>query len=207
MTPLANALKSTGTGVDVSARAAEAIADALNMRGFDALIPTQQGTSFLQVTNARGALCQLTIYDSGVFAWEYRYRDSSRSDPSVLAAMITCILGGNRAADACVPVAHHPRMTLKGQVGRALAAQGMQVCLNVLDEDEPSFEVYAEIAIANPACRGRGFVCTADDGLICWHGRICDPDHPDDGLDLDEVTRTLARTLAASGLPAKEQLS
>jgi len=183
---------------DTAGRAADAIADALNIRGFDALIPAQQGTSFLQVTNARGALCQMTIYGSGAFGWEYRYRDSGRSDPSVLVAMITCILGGSDAAGTLLPVAHHPRPTLKGQIGKALAGRGMQARLNILDKDESAFEVYAEVTVTNPTLPDRGTVSVADDGLICWRGQIRDPKQPGDGLDLDEITRTLGRVLATA---------
>ncbi len=179
-----------------SARAAGSIADGLSTLGFDARVPTHRQSALIQVTNVRGALCQLIICDSGVFDWEYRYRDSSRSDPSVLAAMVLCMLGGNCTAGACAPVARHPRLTLKGQIGRTLADQGMQVGLNILDKDETALEVYAEISIANPACSNRGFVWVADDGLIHWHGQISNPEDPASGLDLDEITGTLARALA-----------
>ena len=181
--------------------AAGAIADALTSQGFDIRDPNQPGSSFLQITNAPGALSELTIYDSGHIDWEYRSRDGSQSNPSVLAAMTLRILSTDPGTSSPVPVARDPRMTLKGQVGRALADQGMQVRLDVLDEDEQLFEVYAEITITNPASPDRGTIRIADDGPLWWRCRIRDPEDPDSGgLDLDEITGAIARALtAASG--------
>jgi hypothetical protein len=198
MTALACAPEATETSEEMSARAAQTIADGLTTLGFDACIPTHRHSTLIQVTNVTGAMCQLIIFDTGVFDWEYRYRDSSRSDPSVLAAMVMCILGANHAAGSCAPVAYHPRLTLKGQIGRTLASQGMRVRLNIIDEDESALEVYSEIAITNPACASRGFVCVADDGLVHWRGRISNPEDPASGLDLDEITGTLARALTTA---------
>ena len=115
--------------------------------------------------------------------------------------MIMRILSGERAARATVPVARDPGLTLKGQIGRALAGHGMHVSLNVLGEDETDFDVYAEIAAVNPACPDRGTVRADDDGLICWHGQIRDSENPEDGLDLDEITRTLAGALTTAHRP------
>jgi hypothetical protein len=179
-----------------SADAAQAIADALTERGYDVRDPCQPGSSFLQFTNVRGTMCELTVYDSGAFDWEYRCLDPSRSAPAALAAMALCILSGDAAPVAGAQVACDPRMPLKGQAGRALAGQGMCVRLDVLDEDEQYFEVYAEISVTSPEHPGRGTVRITDDGLLCWRGQLRNPEHPDADLDLDQLTDTLARTLA-----------
>jgi len=74
----------------------------------------------------------------------------------------------------------------------------MQVCLNVLDKDEQLFEVYTEIAVTNPARPDRGTVRVGDDGLICWHCTIGTSGCPEGGVDLDDVSGTLGRVLAAA---------
>jgi hypothetical protein len=183
---------------DTAARAAEAIADALTLHDFDVCEPGQPGSVFLQVSNVRGARCELTVYDSGRLDWEYRHHDGDRSDPCLLAAMILHLLGGDHATTGCAHVTHHPQQTLKGQVGRVAADQGMQVCLNVLDKDAQVFEVYAEITITNPTRPDRGTVRVADDGLLCWHCQIQHPGHPENGLEIGEITTTLAQSLTTA---------
>ncbi len=197
MTAITETPETTTLDNGLAAKTAEIAADALNAHGFDVRNPAQQGSSILQVTNVRGALCELVMCGSGVFDWEYRSLEGSQSDPSRLAAMAMCILSVDRAADSCVPVAHNRGVTLKGQIGRALADQGMHVSLNVLDTDELFFEVYSEVAITNPARPDRGTVCVADDGLLWWRGQVRNADHREDGLDLADITDTLTRTLLA----------
>jgi hypothetical protein len=126
---------------DIAASAAAAIADALTRRDFDVCEPSQPGSRFLQVTNVSGARCELTVYDSGRLDWEYLHHHGGQPDPRVLTAFTLHLLGGNPAAARYAPITHN--LTLKGQVGRAVTGQGMQVRLNLLDMDELLFEVYA----------------------------------------------------------------
>jgi hypothetical protein len=186
----------TATAPHGSAAAAQAIAHALTGHGHDVRVPGQAGSSFLQIANVRGARCELTVYDSGAFDWEYLRHDPGRPAPAALAAMALRILRGDATPVASVPVPGDLRLSFKGQAGRALAGQGMCVRLDVLDEDEQYFEVYAEISVTSPAHPGRGTVRITDDGLLCWQGQLRTPEHPDAELDLDQLTQTLARTLA-----------
>ena len=195
MTAIVNA-PTANQADDIAARAAAAIADALTQRDFDVCEPVQPASRFLQVTNVRGARCELTLYDSGRLDWEYLHHRGDRPDPRVLAAMTLHLLGGDATTARYAPVTQN--LTLKGQVGRAAHWQGMQVRLNLLDMDDLLFEVYAEIAITNPALPDRGTVRVADDGLICWHCQIRHPGHPDDGLDIGDITTALARTLTTA---------
>jgi hypothetical protein len=200
MTTLGNS-HAAGTDGDLTGRAAEVIADGLNSNGFDVRFPGLPGRAYLQVTNTRDASCELTVYASGAFDWEYRYRDGSRADPTVLSAMTMRILAGDHAARACARLPYNPRMTVKAQVGRAIADQGMRVSLNVLEKGESDFEVYAEITAINPAHPGRGTVRVSDDGLISWRGQIAGTGEPDEGLGVREITQALASALAYGGLP------
>jgi hypothetical protein len=181
---------------DRAGRMADALADILNSLGFDVRVPAQPGSSFLQLTNVRAAVCELTIYDSGVINWEYRRQDNSRSGTATLAAMALSVLSGEASKGTFVPAPHDPQTrTLIGLIGRALIGQGMIVELNVLDRDEQSFEVYSEIAIMNPGHPERGSIHIDDDGLLNWYCQVSDAGHPG-GLDLEAVVRTLTETLA-----------
>src|SRR5580658_1141878 len=190
-----SAMTETATAPPDSAAAAHAIADALTGHGHDVRVPGQEGSSFLQVTNIRGARCELTVYASGAFDWEYLCHNLGRPAPAALAAMALRILTGDAAPAASAPAAGDRCLSFKGQAGRALAGQGMCVRLDVLDEDEQHFEIYAEISVTSPAHPGRGTVRITDDGLLCWHGQLRTPEHPDTELDLGQLTQTLARTL------------
>jgi hypothetical protein len=193
MSSIAEAPGTTGQA-GFAAQAAEAIADALTREDLDVQFPGQDGNSFLQVTNVPGALCELTICDSGLFDWQYRCLDSSRRDTAVLAAAVLRMLAG-QPSDGRPPVTAEPRLTMISQAGRTLARQGMQVRLNLLDTDEQLFEIYSEIAVTNPARPDRGTIRLADGGLIRWRGQLSNPADPESGLALSELTGTLTRVL------------
>jgi hypothetical protein len=71
----------------------------------------------------------------------------------------------------------------------------MHVTLDTLDRDETFYEIYAEVAITNPAQPHRGTARVTDDGAIWWHCRIRDHHHATDGLEVTDITDTIARTL------------
>ena len=112
--------------------------------------------------------------------------------------MAMTILTGNHSPALTVPVMAEPGATLIGHVGRSPSDQGVQVRLNILDKDQRNFEVYTEIAVTNPARLDRGIVRVGDDGLICWHGTMRIPGRPEDGINLDDISGTLGRTLTAT---------
>jgi hypothetical protein len=175
----------------------ETVADALCSRGFDVRNPAKDESSYLRITNVRGTLCELTIHDSGVADWEYRSCDGSQPDPTLMTTIAMCIL--DPAPGNYGPVPHDPHLTLKGMIGRALADQGMLVSLHVLDTDRLFFDVYAEIAVTNPAQRDRGTIRVSDDGAIWWQCRILqDQESCIHGLELGEIADTIARALTTA---------
>jgi hypothetical protein len=68
----------------------------------------------------------------------------------------------------------------------------MRVSLNLLDQDNDSYEAYAEIQVTNPAA-ARGTVRVTDDGDLSWQ---CRAHGPADGVPPAEIAAILARALA-----------
>ena len=64
------------------------IADELTAAGYSVHDP-----GCLKIINARGALADLTITESGLLTWEYRSREGSHIDPDQLTGIVTAILG------------------------------------------------------------------------------------------------------------------
>jgi hypothetical protein len=170
------------------------VGDGLNALAFDVIGPQESEFSYLKVTNARDALCELTIDKIGTVTWEYRFA-GPQPDPVLLAAMAMRILCG-AAPGATVSVPDDPRLTFKGKVGRALADAGMQTALKVMNKDELFMEVYAEVEITNTRLPGWGTIEVADDGAMWWHCHLHEPDVYPDGPQIDEVTATIADVLA-----------
>jgi hypothetical protein len=167
------------------------VGDGLNALAFDVISPQESEFSYLKVTNARDALCELTIDKIGTVTWEYRCA-GPQPDPVLLAAMAMRILCGT----ATVSVPEDPRLTFKGKVGRALADAGMQTALKVMNKDELFMEVYAEVEITNTRLPGRGTIEVADEGAMWWHCHLHEPEVFPDGPQIDEVTATIADVLA-----------
>jgi hypothetical protein len=165
MTTTDSPLRATVLRAGFADATAEAIAEVLNVCVLDVRNPAPPGSSFLEVTNPRGALCQLTICDNGMFDWQYCCRDRSRVDPAMLATVALCILGTDPATSRFPAVTRYPR-SLIGQTGGTLADQDMNVRFKVLDKDDQFFEICTMLAIANSAHSDRGTVCVADDDLI-----------------------------------------
>lgn len=170
------------------------VGDRLTALAFDVISPQASEFSYLKVTNARDALCELTIDKIGKVTWEYRGA-GPQPDPGLVAAMAMRILCGP-GSSATVSVPDDPRLTFKGKVGRALAEAGMQTVLKVMNKDELFMEVYAEVEIANTRLPGRGTIEVADDGAMWWHCHLHEPDVYPDGPQIDEVTATIADVLA-----------
>src|SRR5258708_33551742 len=49
---------------------------------FDLTIPAWDGSAYLKISNARGALTDLTIGSDGIITWEYRSTSGSYPDPA-----------------------------------------------------------------------------------------------------------------------------
>jgi hypothetical protein len=177
-------------------RALHVVADGLTAHGFDTRSPTWERSYHLDVTNVRGALCEVNLAEGGKATWEYRRCHSCRADPMQIVDMVTSVLGAGDRGHRKGPARYLPDLTLKGVVGRALVEHGMSVCLREIHRDDVNFEIYAEIEAANPADPGRGKVRVADDGTIRWECSFHDLVAAADGLQPSDIAEAIARALA-----------
>lgn len=69
---------------DAAANALTRIADELTGSGFAAHSPVWDGSAYMKITNARGALCDVTITTYGTVTWDYRSCDGSHVDPCLI---------------------------------------------------------------------------------------------------------------------------
>jgi hypothetical protein len=167
------------------------LADLLTEADFSLDIPGEG--CLLKISNARGALCELTITEAGDLTWEYRPYAGRHADPAQLAGLVRDLLDPDGFAGE-LPVMRRDDLTLKGLAGRALADHGMRVTFHVLDIDDYFFDTYAEIRITNPAKPERGTARLNDDGAIWWDCHLCSA-APTEGLPLPEVAGTITRAL------------
>jgi len=168
-----------------------AIADELTATGYGTHSPIWDGSAYLKITNARGALCDLTITTSGSLTWDYRSRDGSHVEPDQITGIVLDILSPGTSRPGAAPTLY-PATSLKGAVGQALAAHGLRVTLKLLDQDHDLYETYAEIQVTNPADPARGTVRVTDDGDLTWH---CTTHDQVGGITLAEIAATLTRAL------------
>jgi hypothetical protein len=179
----------------MAADAVLAVADGLTGHDFDVLEPASDGSRYLQVTNARNALSEITISENGRANWEYRPFCGSAPGPVQVMYMVMDVLGGN--GDECRRACPRrpPNLTLKSIVGRVLRECGMQVRVAEMSRDDDFAELHAEIMVANPARPGRGFARVGDDGMIRWECRLGDPAAGSERIGPGELAGTIARAL------------
>ena len=197
MTATLNTEKPCVTPAITAVDSLTAIADELTACGFSAHDPAGDGSAHMKLTNARGALCELTITSVGAVTWDYRSYDGNRIDSRHLAALFLDLLDPNRDDDGSTTAPHRAAVTLKGAVGMMAARHGMRVKLDLLDEDAEFYESFAEMQITNPAQVDRGTVCVSDDGALHWHCLL--QPSPASGLTVTSIAATLAIALINAG--------
>lgn len=153
----------TADGTEAQA-ALHTLADGLTSQGFDIAGQAWEQSHQLAITNVRGALCQVSLRDDGHLTWEYRLCHGTYADPAHLTGIVLRLLG----ADIRQPAPRYPGLTLKGVVGRALAACGMTVRLVILQHDDITYDLYAEVEATNPTRLGRGRVRITDHATLRW---------------------------------------
>ncbi len=169
-----------------------AIADDLTTSGFAAQSPIWDGSAYLKITNARGALCDLTITADGTLTWEYRSHQGSHINAGQITRIVLDLLSPGTTPRAGAGPAHRPGATLVSAAGRALAACGLRVTLKLIDQDHDYYETYAEIHITNPVDPARGTARITDDGDLTWQ---CHARGPAGGITPAEIADTINRAL------------
>jgi len=199
--PLMSAAALTGHDQqDCSETAADvrlAIADGLTAHDLDVLDPAAEGSQYLKVTNARGALCEIMISEHGSATWEY-HPFGGEPGPAQVTAMVLELLGAGNGEHLDASSKQRPGLTLTGIVGKALTERGMRVRLAEAGRDEDLSEMYAEIVVINPARPDRGTAQASDDGMIRWECRFTDPARSTRGIDPAAIAGTIARALSAA---------
>jgi hypothetical protein len=153
----------TGTA-DSQPAMMRAVADKLRDQGIDVRLPDPGDGPCLTITNAKQARSDLTVDDSGYVTWDYWPLSEGTTDPADITAVALAVLGGS--IDGPAPSTRRA-LTLKGAVGQALQARGMNVTMAVYT-DSNAFEVAADIIADNPDLPECGQVHVTDDGYLTW---------------------------------------
>ena len=113
---------------DEPGTAMRAVAEKLAARGSGVRSPEWEESRRLTITSAGRARCELTVEDGGPVRWDYRPRSGRGTDPAEMTALMLRVLGAPGEPRTRV----HPGVSLKGVVGRALAARGVKVGMEVV---------------------------------------------------------------------------
>jgi hypothetical protein len=173
------------------------IADGLTARGFDVTITAGEQPGRLDLTNVRGALCQVELTSTGTVTWQYRPFHGTRISPAQIASMVMRTLGvASSAHEPIAPIRQHPGLGIKGAVGRALAERNLNVRLQIIHQDDVNFELYAAVEVTNLRNPTRGHVHVGDDSAIHWHCHLYSPAADINGLPPADISATIATALA-----------
>jgi hypothetical protein len=107
------------------------------------------------------------VEDCGLITWEWHPAAAGGADPKQLADVASTLLTGQsvvypRRGDSY----GRPELTLKGIVGRELAARGLAVDLEVY-RDEAYFDAHAAIVVTTSSDSGAEVRIT-DNGCLSW---------------------------------------
>jgi hypothetical protein len=192
-------------GQDAAALAALVITDELTRHSLDVRSPDDDGSHYLRVTNAPGALCHVSVAADGSVEWERWPCQGRQADPACAAAAVLRILGGDAGARPAAAHAGRCRcgVSFTAAAGRILAGHGMLVTVRAYPDQE-FFEVYSEIEVTNPAMPERGTVAVADDGSVLWRCRA--RLRPDDAGSVDpaQIAAMIAQALTCGDRPATQ---
>jgi hypothetical protein len=158
--------------------------------GYGFTIPAWDGDAYLKISNALGALTDLTITSEGNITWEYRSTHGKHVDPAKLVVTTTTLLDPDAPSPRPYPPPHHDGAFIHVAASYALCRYG----LTITNRQQPEPDAYTILTVTNPAQPARGTVEITDDGELSWHTRA--PHHPDGGLTLADIAGTISRALA-----------
>jgi len=166
----------------------------LTAGGLDIWNPAWVGTDYLKITNAPGALSELTISDAGLVTWEFRPFHGSPVDTREIARRAPALLGASPAEISSDPTPRPSRVALKDDIAQRLRACGLDVSVHALNVDASG--PYCEITATNPAMPTRGRIQLAEDGMIRWECRVQENDRAQ-GAKLADIALTISAAVAA----------
>jgi hypothetical protein len=182
--------------------AIEAVGDGLNAQGLDVRTFASDNCRHLKVDNVRSTVADLFIYPKGTVNWDYHSFDGTTHDPSRVTTITLAILADPGTPDSAT-VVRYPQMSFLGSVGRATIERGLSATFSSRDPDNARFKIHDEVAITNPARPRRGTVQVTNDGALWWTCQLRSQPHSQDGLDLVEITNSIARALINSLTPQR----
>jgi hypothetical protein len=138
------------------------------VRGFAVRYPEREFDRRLVLTDPAGLPSVATVGDSGHVLWECKPPVPGDADPKKLADLVTSLLTG-RTGNFRYRGDGYRRggLTLKGIVGRELAARGLTVALDIYS-DTDWYEVNAAIAVTNSGRQQDATAWVHDTGCITW---------------------------------------
>jgi hypothetical protein len=142
------------------------VAEGLAREGLSVSYPEWRDARRLMIT-CPAARCTLAVEDCGQVTWEWHPASAGGTDPKQLADIASTLLTGQGGPYPRRDNGYErPELTLKGVVGRELAARGMAVDLEVY-LDEVVFDAQAGIVITAPG-GGEAEVRVTDNGCLSW---------------------------------------
>ncbi len=164
------------------------IIDLLLDDGYDFTIPAWDGDAYLKISNALGALTNLTITSEGNVTWEYRSTHGDHVDPAKLVAIAISLLDLDAASPWPDPPPREERALIHVVASDALSRYGLTT-----SRQPPELDGYTILTVTNPAQPARGTVEITDDGELSWHTRA--PYHREGGLNLPDIAAVISRAL------------
>jgi len=144
------------------------VAQKLTDRGFGIRYPEREEDRRLGMTDPTGICSVITVADSGNVLWECAPWAPGEADPKKMADAITSLLTGRMGGYRYRGDAYgRDGMTLKGIVGRELAARGLDVTLEIY-KDTDIYDVDAAITVTNPGTEEDARAWADDSGCITW---------------------------------------
>jgi hypothetical protein len=121
----------------------------------------------LTITGTPAGKSCLSVTAHGPACWHYEPTAGPATSPVTLTRIITYLLAAPHRPQAVADPGRYRAFPLKGQVGRLLQDQGLNVSLRVA-EDWESFEATTTIDVTSPTRPWLGAVTMADNADLDW---------------------------------------
>lgn len=169
-------------------QALAAITGLLGQVGYEFTVPAWDGNAYLKISNAVGAVTDLTITSHGNVTWDYRSIHGTHVEPAALIAITISLLDPDAARPWPDLPLHRARAAILVAADHALYSYGFTTSRRQPDPDACTI-----LAVTNPALPARGTVEITNNGELSWHTRA--PHHHDAGLTLPDIATSIACTL------------
>ena len=184
--------------------AIEASGDELNVQGFDVCTFTSLACGYLKINSVWATVADLTIFRNGTVDFDYHCFDGSPHDPGEMTAITLAILhDDDRGGEA----ARYPHLSFLFSIARAALEQGLSVELNSNDPSNAYWRITDEVAVTNPDRPERGTIRVTADGALWWRCQLRDQPTGTSGLDLTEITSSIARAIGSAQVAKCEEIS